>query len=259
MHARRPAQLMPRAGRRRFRFGLGLLLSGLVVHNAIQLQRQRRAQARDYRQIESLFSLFGVLQVRHPLPRLRGWAVSPDFAVLMVSLILERKPGFIVELGSGASTLLAGYALKQIGSGRVISLEHDEAYAAASAEEVRLHGLEGFAGVRHAPLRRLELEGQSWLWYDRALLDDVAEVDLVVVDGPPGNLQRLSRYPALPVLLDRLSPDAVIVMDDYRRRDEREIVSRWLEAFRDFRAREVATEKGAIVLRRPAPTPRRSP
>ena len=124
---------------------------------------------------------------------------------------------------------------------------------------MRLHGLDGFAAVRHAPLRRLELEGQSWLWYDRDLLEDVAAVDLVVVDGPPGNLQRLSRYPALPVLLDRLSPDAVIVMDDYRRRDEREIVSRWLEAFRDFSAREVATEKGAIVLRRPAPRPRRSP
>ena len=252
---------MPQAGRRRrrLRFGLGLVLTGLVIRTAVQVERQRRAQARDYRQIESLFSLFGVLPIRHPLPPLRGWAVSPDFGVLMVSLILERKPGCIVELGSGASTLLAAYALQRVGSGRVISLEHDQAYAAASAEEVRRHGLEAFAVVRHAPLRRLELEGQSWLWYDRTLLDDVAEVDLVVVDGPPGNLQRLSRYPALPILLPRLSPGAVIVMDDYRRRDEREIVSRWLREFEDFSAREVSTEKGATVLRRPGPMPRRSP
>jgi predicted O-methyltransferase YrrM len=250
---------MPRGSRRRFRFGLGLLLAGLALQTAVQLERQRRAQARDYRQIESLFSLFAVLRIEHPLPPMRGWAVSPDLAATLVSLILERKPGFVLELGSGVSTLLAAYTLKKVGSGRILSLEHDEAYAAASAEDLRRHGLEGFASIRHAPLRPLTLNGQSWLWYDPALLDDVKAIDLALIDGPPGDLQRLARYPALPVLMPRLSPDAEVVMDDYRRRDEREIASRWLREFEEFSGREVDTEKGAIVLSRRARAPRRSP
>jgi predicted O-methyltransferase YrrM len=250
---------MPRPGWWRFRVGLDLTIAGLALGTALQLRRQRRAKARDYRQIESLFSLFAVLDVSHPLPPMRGWAISPDFGALMVSLILERKPRSILETGSGVSTLLAAYALKRIGSGRILSLEHDQAYAAASAEQVARHGLESFASVRHAPLRTLVFEERSWLWYDPALLTDVEAVDLAVIDGPPGNLQPLSRYPALPVLASRLSPDAVIVMDDYRRRDEREVASRWLREFEEFGAREEPAEKGAIVLSRRGPGPRRSP
>jgi predicted O-methyltransferase YrrM len=250
---------MFRRVRRGVGLGLAVLVTGMVARTALQLERTRRAQARDYRQVEALFSLFKVLEIRHPLPPMRGWALSPDLALFLVGLILERKPRCVLETGSGISTLVAAYALEKVGSGRIVSLEHDASFAAASAVKVRRHGLERFASVRHAPLRQIELEGRSWLWYDAALLDDVAAADLVLVDGPPGDTQRLARYPALPVLMPRLSPDAIVVMDDYRRKDEREIASRWLRQFQDFEAREVEAEKGAIVLSRRAPAPRRSP
>src|SRR5712692_7065808 len=57
-------------------------------------------------QIEALFSIFSIIHLRHPLPAMGHWAVSPDFARILVDVILDRKPGLILELGSGVSTLL---------------------------------------------------------------------------------------------------------------------------------------------------------
>ena len=56
--------------------------------------------------IDALFSIFSIIQLRHPLPAMGHWAVSPDFARILVDVILDRKPGLILELGSGASTPL---------------------------------------------------------------------------------------------------------------------------------------------------------
>ena len=43
----------------------------------------------------------------------------------------------------------------------------------------------------------------------------------VVATGP------IARYPAVPVLLDRLSSTAAVVLDDMVRQDEQEVVRRW--------------------------------
>ena len=89
------------------------------------------AQAVTYRQIESLFSIFGPLRVTAPLPPMREWAVSPDFANMIAGTIY-RKAGRVLELGSGVSTLVAGYALRQAGGGALVSLEHEEHFARIS-------------------------------------------------------------------------------------------------------------------------------
>ena len=105
---------------------------------AAQLEIYRRVQFllnhahENYRQTEALFSLFSLLKIRRPLPPLRDFAISPDFANLLVALIDETRPRVILELGSGASTLITGYRLQQLGQGRIISLEHDEKYAAVT-------------------------------------------------------------------------------------------------------------------------------
>jgi O-antigen/teichoic acid export membrane protein/predicted O-methyltransferase YrrM len=232
---------------------LTAMLAVVSVTVIIQLDLNRRAQVWNYRQVESLFSVYATLNIAQPLPPMRGWGVSPDFADLTISLIHEIKPRVIVEAGSGVSTLIAAYTLKKEGAGLVVSLDQDESFAEITRANVNRHGLGDFASVRHAPLRKVMIDGRSWLWYDLKKLEDLKTIDMLVVDGPPGNIQRLARYPALPLLAARLSDRAVIVLDDCFRHAEKEILSRWLKEFPGFTHQVVATEKVTVILRKSGP------
>jgi O-antigen/teichoic acid export membrane protein/predicted O-methyltransferase YrrM len=229
---------------------LTAMLSVVSITVIIQLDLNRRAQVWNYRQIESLFSIYSTLNIAQPLPPMRGWSVSPDLATVMISLIHELKPMVIVEAGSGASTLISAYTLKKEGAGLVVSLEQDELYADITRANVNRHGLGDFASVRHAPLKKVTIDSRPWLWYDLAKIADLTSIDLLIIDGPPGNIQRLARYPALPLLADRLSDRAVIVLDDFFRHAEKEILARWLRDFPGFTHQVVGTEKGTAILRK---------
>ena len=153
------------------------------------------------------------------------------------------------------SSLILAYGLQRLGAGGlVISLEHDAGHAGRTREAIAAAGLSHIATVVHAPLIPHQLGGESWPWYDLSALPAVPEVALLVVDGPPGSLRPLARYPALPLLLDRLAPAATIVMDDAGRPDERAVAERWVRRFPGWSLESHHTEKGTAILRRNAPT-----
>jgi hypothetical protein len=52
----------------------------------------------------------------------------------------------------------------------------------------------------------------------------------------------------LPLLRERLSDDAVIVLDDVHRHDERVILRRWLSEYPEYTATVVEHTKGAAAL-----------
>jgi Methyltransferase domain len=216
-----------------------------------QYQDLRRSQESQrnaaYRQIESLFSLFFTIKPTLPLPEMRGWAASPDLLKKITEVILTETPDVVVEASSGASTLVIAYCLKQLGKGKVISLEHDAKHAEMSRRLISFHSLENIATVLHAPLTEIVINDQKWLWYDTACLKVDRPIDLLVVDGPPGHLQALSRYPALPVLYRQLSKKATIILDDGRRDDEKKIVLRWEQEFQ-ISSEFLNLEKGAYVV-----------
>lgn len=214
------------------------------------LEQQRQL----YRQTESLFVLYSQLTFNAPLPVMRGYAISPDFARILMTQIQTQQPKFIVELGGGVSTLISGYMLQKQGSGRVIAVDQSEEFAAYAMQHVRQHQLENVAQVLHAPLKLLFVNGETWQWYDTTRFDEVDAIDLLVVDGPPqyGNPAPMARYPALPLLYAKLAPGAFILVDDADREDEQQMVQRWLSEFdvqliRDF---SYETEKGAKLLQK---------
>jgi predicted O-methyltransferase YrrM len=227
-----------------------ILVAQAEVYRRSQESAKKIAQI--YPQLAALMSVLSCLKITHPIPPLRGWAAGPDFISLCVSAILAQKPRNIIECGSGASTILMSYGLKQLGSGRIWSLEHDENFARTTKEHLAAHGLEKQGLVIHALLQPVAIDGESWSWYDTSILDKVVPIDLLVVDGPPGNLGPRMRYPALPLLYTRLSPHAIIIVDDVRREDEREIITDWLAKYRDFTCELHETETGAAILRRHA-------
>lgn len=190
-----------------------------------------------------------------PLPMGGGWALTGDSAALLVRETLLRQPRTIVELGSGVSTLLLGQVLKQRGSGRLLSIDHDRQWAERTRRQACLLGLEEYVTVVDAPLHPLSLDGRSYDWYSipSAALDALGgEVDLLVVDGPPqgADTSLIARHPALPVLADRLSSDAWIFVDDAKRPTETAMVEGWIQRFPGWLANRYDTIDGVCLLTR---------
>jgi predicted O-methyltransferase YrrM len=239
-------------------FSGSILLALACMHSRLRAQQIRchyaliEKTSNDYRQLEALSSLLWTLTPDLPLPRMRGWSASPDFLKELAETILATRPALVVETGSGVSTLVVGYCLRRLGRGRVVSLEHDAKFAAATRATLALHDLQEVATVMDAPLTTVMLGGTSWRWYDTSGLSLKEPIDILVVDGPPGTTQALARYPAVPVLHGRMHNGSVILADDANRDDERQIISMWEKEFGlepDF----VDTEVGACILRRRAP------
>jgi hypothetical protein len=161
-------------------------------------------------------------------PPLGTWAIEADFAELL-TVELQKRPNVVVELGSGVSTLVVAQQLNALGSGRLVSVEHEEEYAASTRHRLERSGLGGAVELIHAPLVAQEFGGHEVEWYDltpiRAALGD-DPIDLLIVDGPP-SITPLARWPAVAALGRKLRAGGVIMLDDGRAKYERAIARRW--------------------------------
>lgn len=99
-----------------------------------------------------------------------------------------------------------------------------------------------------APLTNHPIKDAGFQWYALYNLPD-CRIGMLVIDGPSGFIQRHSRYPALPLLFDRLADDCVIFLDDAARQDEREIVEIWLRQFPRIGHEYLSNERGCSILR----------
>ncbi|GAA4889771.1 class I SAM-dependent methyltransferase [Streptomonospora salina] len=226
-----------------------------------ELSRSVAVQGRnDYEQQVAWAELRDHLGAAAFMPPLRGWAASPDVMRVVVRLVDRHGPDLVVECGSGASSVWLGYALRRAGRGRLVALEHSGYYAERSRRLVRDHGLDDIVEIRDAPLTEWspdsgadgDADEADRPWYDAAAVADLHDIGLVFVDGPPGSTAEQARYPALPVLIPRCASDAVFVLDDADRPDERAVEERWLEEFPELSVEEEQTEKGARVFTRKA-------
>ena len=231
---------------------LGGMIAAVGGGVAFGLDRYHRTQIENfhhYRQMEALLNLHSLLDLRAPLPPMRLWAASPDFALKVMQVIHTHQPQTILELGSGSSTLIASYCLETIGNGHIISLDHEAIFAQATRNLLSQHSLSQWAEVVHAPLQNITLGWKSMRWYTQDALASLEAVDLLIVDGPPETTNPMARYPAVPLLIDKLKPGAHILIDDAMRPDEVTMVQRWLADYPLEQIEATANEKGVILLR----------
>ena len=211
--------------------------------------RSRRELDVLFPQIQSLLALERKLGLTEALPPVRGWAASPDFLLAVADEVLGRRPRTVVECGSGVSTLVASRCLQLNGSGHLYSLEHDAHYGDRTRRMLQKYGLADWATVLNAPLHS---EPSATPWYSEdAIPQDLAPIEVLIVDGPPAATSPLARYPALPRLIPRMASIARVLLDDADRDDEREIVKRWEKEFPEWHKVESdRCEKGLVVLHR---------
>jgi predicted O-methyltransferase YrrM len=201
--------------------------------------------------LEDYMQLMRLVPMSLPMPRPGTWAASEDLLLWLAGDVLEHRPRTVVDLGSGQSSVWMAAAMRTAGyDGRVIGVDHDEAYAQATRELARRQGVEDWLTVIHAPLREQVIEGRSVRWYDLDALADIEGIDLLCIDGPPGQGTSHARWPALPALFARLSAKATVVLDDMIRRDEQEILEEWTGLYPGFEVERLDFEKGAAIMRR---------
>jgi predicted O-methyltransferase YrrM len=204
------------------------------------------------KRLEAASGLFASLPLKATLPPLQGAVISPDFANLLVNLLYETEPLVVLELGSGVSTTITASVLRELGQGHLFSVDNDAKYRDITLRTLRTHGVAQWVTLILAPIKSLAVGGRSFPWYDLDLAVVPPEIDLLVVDGPPAMEIGDARYPALPILMPKLSDRAIVIIDDYDRAGDRANVQAWRQLFPDFDLEEYETEKGTAILRRRA-------
>ncbi len=173
-------------------------------------------------------NLARLVEVGGEFPAAGGWAATPQTLLAMVGAVQAREGEvLVVECGSGTSTIWLAAAMRQRGSGRVVAVEHEAEFAEATREHLRRNHLEDWAEVRYAPLAPVTVGETTYDWYDVACFEDLHSIDVLFVDGPPWRTGESARYPAVPVLGERLAPGAMVVLDDVGRDQEKVIAKRW--------------------------------
>ncbi len=202
-----------------------------------------------FNQLESYHFIRDRLNLQSGLPYTRDWSASPDFLKLITEHCLTNKPQTIVECSSGLSSLVLARCCQINQQGHLYSLENGAEYAVASQQHIHQYNLDEYAHIIHAPLIQYSLNHKNYQWYDISTLPDIT-IDMLVIDGPPGFIQKHSRYPALPLLFKKLAKDCVIFMDDAVRDEEKEIVEMWLGEFSNFEHEYVSLMRGCSVLKK---------
>jgi predicted O-methyltransferase YrrM len=193
-----------------------------------------------YRQGEALQQLFALIKFSAPIPPTRSWAASPDLLLTIADLVRTRKPRLVVELGSGVSTLIVAKA----GAQKVISIDNSAEFAEKTREMLKAHKVRGVE-VRVAPLKA---HASGVEWYDTAKLKDLKNIDMLIIDGPPGSKNLDARKPALKELLAKLSPNVVVVIDDVKRPGERQMAEAFAKALPRHTLNILNHEKGTAVI-----------
>ena len=197
---------------------------------------------------DSYESISQSLQIEPCLPFTKDWSASPDFLRLISDSCLLNKPEIIVECSSGITTLVLARCCQLNGVGYVYSLENGFDYALSTTEQLKQYGLEKYAEVIHAPLQNTVVNNQVFDWYQLDKLN-TNRVNMLVIDGPSGFIQKNSRYPVIPMLLDRLSDGCEIFLDDAARLDEKEIVEHWLSETPELDHSYIENERGCSILK----------
>lgn len=198
------------------------------------------------KQIEDFFRIQAYFNSWERLPSMHGWPVSPDFALYLIELLERNDYDLVIEFGSGSSTLLMAKVISHLKRKKrndfatmQVAFEHLEQYYEETLCFLQQSDLDADVNLKLSPLNSyIAPNGIAYSYYScsselEALAKRFTVKDLkilLVVDGPPAATGNHARYPALPKVMEWFGQSKVdVLLDDYIREDEKEIVEMWLE------------------------------
>lgn len=179
------------------------------------------------------------------LPNLGSWKADTGFLHRIVDAVEELRPANVVELGAGATSLVCAKAMERNGGGTLHSYDQHAGFVEATRDWLAHEGAK--ARLAHAPLTA-SVPGWPGRWYDLSNLPET--IDLLIIDGPPWSVHPFVRG-AADCLFDRLSPGAIVLLDDGARPGERIVARRWRERWPQITFERVTgSTKGTLVGRK---------
>lgn len=159
-------------------------------------------------------------------------ALRPSALVTILNEIVINNKNNIVECGGGISTIFIARMLRQIGTGHLFTLEHDNNWKNTIRAMLKNEGLLQYVTIIYAPLVKNNFTLYNNDWYDTSKVELVLldrNIDLLIVDGPPAYKQELqyARYPAVPFFKQYFTDNFTVVLDDINRKGEKAIIKLW--------------------------------
>lgn len=228
-----------------------ILLIGLVGRKLrSSIRRQRRFEDRCNEIVPFSWSMAQIEKLLPrdvQLPTWNHWSLPPDTLHYILMEVREKQPKRVVEFGAGISTICVGALLKQYG-GKLFSIEHDERYAEIKRLEVARAGLADIIEIRVAEITPGAETPFGHPWYDTTSIEDLNDIELVLVDGPPQAFGREVRYPGISAMLERLSAHGQIICDDANRTGERNIKKEIQRRHEGVKITEIPMSRGCFVV-----------
>jgi hypothetical protein len=198
-----------------------------------------------YVQISAMLALNQATGGLAPLQRLRGWAISPDALLHVVTDIANRRSPKVIEFGCGESTLVIGQVLRRCGGGTLTSVEHDPEFAAEIEKRLQGAGLAELVRVICVPLAMYPRRDNfnACTSYDLSAIE--TEFDVAIIDGPITSVHgSATRLVPLEWCIARLQRSDAIYLDDAHRAEEQCLVNFLKNTSPDVKISWLSSEKG---------------
>lgn len=187
------------------------------------------------------------------VPLSTGASLGETAFAKVLDVLRAHGPRVFVEFGSGRST--ARFAT-EFPEASLLSLDHDPFYAGETRDFLARTPATAHVDLQLRPLRWQRWYGLPFRSYAPGAFPE--RIDTVLVDGPPVLGNHRGREACLYQIWDHLDVGALIVLDDCKRPQERQIVANWMQRFPGaFRVDYLDTPKGTALLHKiahPLPT-----
>ena len=177
-----------------------------------------------------------------------GWSIGETAFERITTALLEMSPvERILEFGSGPSSIRLAMAFPEA---QVLSVEGDWRNFAETTSLMRTFWDKRNLSIKYRPIIRESYGDASFLTYeDRMFWDGQKEIDCVIIDGPPVYTLR-GREAGLYQVCDQIRIGGLVILDDFRRSYEKQIVENWLSVYPGSFTVEVIREDHHLAVLR---------
>ena len=205
-----------------------------AIHQKIQDEQKETIRQIKYHHKElQALGLLGEFLPKNYFP-VTGFSLSFQQIQHIINDIAYFKPTKILEFGSGISTVIISNFLKANKlNAKLYSVDNDLEWQDQVKNQIEGNNNTEFF---HFPIGETEFSfmNEKVKWYKIPrdhLINNLKEIDLVIVDGPSGGICKYSRFGFIPFLMNKLSIDAIIFVDDTHRPEEIDICEEAREVF----------------------------
>ncbi len=177
------------------------------------------------------FSILQPLLIGLPYLPFNGGALRPFGIAYILNEIIINQRKFILEFGSGLSTIMMARLIKKNNLNSMIyTIEHNHEWACIITNYLKNEDLLQYVKIIKTDLKEIQTSVGKVNWYEKYKILSVIKnekFDLIIIDGPPANAENIkySRYPGLTEMFPYFDQDFCLILDDSNREGEREIIS----------------------------------